>query len=157
MKGNYLVQLVKLKGNENKQHTTYDYTSLSQEERTLVDEYELIYSDVPNANVLTYDDNLHIIKNKKTGVYQVSIETMWCFNTLDDFQTYLTVLKDDMLYKLGLTGKVATENFDVEKVLLENYSEAEVKTYLFKRLEHYIQECMYLYECKQPKCKLCDG
>lgn len=151
------MQLVKPKGNENKQCATYDYNSLNQEERTLVDEYELIYSDVPNANVLTYNDNLHIIKHKKTGVYQVSIETMWYFNTLDDFQTNLTILKDDMLCKLGLKGKVPAVNFDAEKVLLENYSESEVKTYLFKRLEHYIQECMYLYECKQPKCKLCDS
>lgn len=146
------MQLVNNKYNKSNKPKFRDLTA---EEVNIISKYELIYSDFPEATVLTYDDNLQIRRNKETGEYEVSIETIWIFDEFEDFKNYLITLKNDMLYKLGLEGKVADVNFDVPEVIAKNYSPQQIETYLYKKLEHYIRECLYLYDCKQPKYKMC--
>ena len=115
----------------------------------IINKYELIYSDVPEATVLTCGDNLQIRRVKETGEYEVDIDTLRMFNDFEEFEKHLYTLKNDMLCKLGLKGKVPAVNFDMSKVIAVNYTPQQIKTYMYKKLGHYIRECLYLYDCKQ--------
>ena len=141
--------------NYNKTNKPKFRDNLTAEEINIISKYELIYSDFPDATILTDGDNLQIRRNKETGEYEVFIEMIWIFDEFEDFKNYLTVLKDGMLYKLGLEGKVADVNFDVPEVIAKNYTPRQIETYMYKKLEHYIRECLYLYDCNQPKYKMC--